>query len=246
MQRIISVEGVGDVVVSKRHNCVQIRLTVHPEKGLQMSIPFRVSYADAERFIFSHRDWIAETMKAQQQKGVRRKFTPQSHFTCRSTTLRFEPTSNQTRILYAKVNNFVVTVFYNPELVDFDLDTVQNFIKKVLLASMRKEAESILFPRVNEISQRTGLKFRKVSVGTAHTRWGTCSSRDEIILSCRLLLLPDYLIDFIILHELCHIAHKNHGAKFHALLDKLSGGMEDKYDKELKAWNGRILPDAES
>ena len=46
--------------------------------------------------------------------------------------------------------------------------------------------------------------------------------------------------------SLINIAHKNHGAKFHALLDKLSGGMEDKYDKELKSWNGRILPEVES
>jgi len=245
MQRTINVKGIGNVVVSKRHNCVQIRLTVNPEKGLQMSIPFRVSYSDAERFVFEHREWIVKTMEAQKQKGTKRIFTPQSHFTCRSTTLRFEPTDNQKRILYARVNNYVVTIFYNPEQVDFNLDTVQNFIKKVILASMRKEAEFVLYPRVEEISKRTGLMFRKISIGTAHTRWGTCSSHNDIILSCRLLLLPDYLIDFIILHELCHIAHKNHGEKFHALLDKLSGGKEKQYDDELKKCNGRILPEIE-
>lgn len=243
MQRIISVEGVGDVVVSKRRNCVQIRLTVHPEKGLQMSIPFRVSYADAERFIFSHRDWILKTLQTQKQKGVKSLFTPQSHFNCRSTTLRFATTDAQKRILSAKIVDHVVTVTYNPELVDFNLDAVQNFIKKVILASMQKEAENLLFPRVYEISNRTGLNFHKVSIGNAQTRWGTCSSRDDIILSCRLLLLPDYLIDFVILHELCHIAHKNHGPKFHALLDKLSGGKEAQYNKELKSYNGRILPE---
>ena len=243
MQRIISVEGVGEVVVSKRRNCVQMRLTVHPEKGLHLSIPFRVSYADAERFVFEHRDWIAETLHKLEQKGVKRIFTPNSHFTCRSTTLKFESTNAQKRILHARVVNHVVTIYYNPELVDFELEATQDFIKKVLLASMRKEAESVLYPRVNEISARSGLKFRKVSIGTAMTRWGSCSSHNDIILSCRLLLLPDPLIDFIILHELCHIAHKNHGPKFHELLNRLSGGREDLYDKELKGYNGRILPE---
>ena len=243
MQRIISVEGIGDVVVAKRRNCRLMRLTVHPEKGLHLSIPFRVSYSDAERFVFDHRDWIVKTLQEQKQKGVKRLFTPQTHFTCRSTKLQFSPTDAQKRILSARINNYVVTIFYNPELVDFNLDVVQNFIKKVILASMQKEAEKILFPRVDEISTRTGLTFRKVSIGNALTRWGTCSSQDDIILSCRLLLLPDYLIDFVILHELCHIAHKNHGPKFHALLDKLSEGKEARYDKELKSYNGRILPD---
>ncbi len=246
MQRIITVEGVGEVVVSKRRNCVQMRLTVHPEKGLHLSIPFRVSYADAERFVFEHRDWIRKTLQDQKQKGVKRLFTPQSHFTCRSTTLRFATTDAQKRILSAKIVNHVVTIYYNPQLVDFSLDTVQNFIKKVILASMQKEAEKLLFPRVDEISSRTGLSFRKVSIGNALTRWGTCSSQDDIILSCRLLLLPDYLVDFVILHELCHIAHKNHGPKFHELLNRLSGGREDLYDKELKGYNGRILPELKS
>jgi len=243
MQRTISVEGVGEVVVSKRRNSRSMRLTVHPEKGVHISIPFRVSYSDAERFVFEHRDWIIKTLQAQEQKGVKRLFTPQSHFTCRSTVLRFATTAAQKRILSAKINNHVVTVFYNPDLVDFNLDAVQNFIKRVILASMQKEAEKILFPRVEEISSRTGLTFRKISIGNALTRWGTCSSQDDIILSCRLLLLPDYLVDFVILHELCHIAHKNHGPKFHALLDRLSGGKETQYDKELKGYNGRILPE---
>lgn len=243
MQRTICVEGVGDVVVCKRRNCRQMRLTVHLEKGLQLSIPFRVSYADAERFVFEHSDWIAQTLQKQQCNGRKKIFTPQSHFTCRSTTLRFATTAATQRILSARINNYVVTVFYNPELVDFTLDTVQKFIKKVILASMQKEAEILLYPKAEEIARRTGLEFSRLSIGNAQTRWGTCSSKNEIILSCRLLLLPDHLIDFVILHELCHIAHKNHGPKFHELLNRLSGGKEELFDRELKSYTGRILPE---
>ena len=108
MQRIITVEGIGDVVVAKRRNCCSMRLTVHPEKGLHLSIPFRVSYSDAERFVFEHRDWIAKTLQEQKQKGVKRLFTPQSHFTCRSTKLQFSPTDAQKRILSARINNNIV------------------------------------------------------------------------------------------------------------------------------------------
>ena len=246
MQRTINVECIGNVIVSKRRNCVRMRLTVHPEKGVLLSIPFRVSYADAERFVIENREWIVKTIQVQKQKGTKRIFTPQSHFTCRSTMLRFVTNEAQKRILSAKINGYIVTISYNPELVDFKLDSVQKFIKKVILASMSKEAEAILLPKIAEISKRTGLKFNKVSIGNALTRWGSCSSRNEIILSCRLLLLPDHLIDFIILHELCHIAHKNHGPKFHALLEQLSGGMKSQYEKELKGFNGRILPDKEN
>ncbi len=245
MQKSIFVEGIGEVIVCKRRNCCQMRLTVHPEKGLRLSMPFRVSYADAERFVLEHREWILSTLKSQTDKNKKRIFTPESHFVCRKTTIRFVPTTSEKRILSASIENFVVTFSYNPQLVDFNLDAVQKFIKKVILASMRKEAELVLYPRVEAISKQTGLKCRKVSIGNALTRWGSCSSKDEIILSCRLLLLPDYLIDFIILHELCHIAEKNHGPRFHALLNKWSGGKEEIYDRELKGFNGRILPNVE-
>lgn len=246
MQRIITVEGIGDVVVSKRRNSRTMRLSVHPEKGLLLSIPFCVSYSDAERYVLESREWIAKTMEKQMQKGEKLLFTPKSQFNCRSTTLKFVATDSQNRILSAKINDFVVTVYYNPALVDFKLETVQKFIKKVILASMQMEAEKILFPRIEEISKRTGLTYRKVSIGNALTRWGSCSSNNDIILSCRLLLLPDHLVDFIILHELCHIAQLNHGPKFHELLNKLSNGKAPQYEKEIKGYVGRILPENDS
>lgn len=243
MQRIITVEGIGDVAVSKRRNSRTMRLSVHPEKGLLLSIPFCVSFADAERYVLESREWIAKTLQRQKQKGERHLFTPQSHFNCRSTTLMFATTDSRSKILSAKINDYVVTVTYNPQLVDFKLDKVQTFIKKAIITSMQMEAEKLLFPRIDEISKRTGLTFRKVSIGNALTRWGSCSSNKDIILSCRLLMLPDHLVDFIILHELCHIAQMNHGPKFHELLYKLSDGKAPQYEKELKGYIGRILPE---
>ncbi|MBO4601772.1 MAG: M48 family metallopeptidase, partial [Salinivirgaceae bacterium] len=52
--------------------------------------------------------------------------------------------------------------------------------------------------------------------------------------------LPEYLSDFVILHELCHTVHKNHGPKFHQLLDTLVGGHEKQLDKELNKYKIQI------
>jgi len=51
--------------------------------------------------------------------------------------------------------------------------------------------------------------------------------------------LPEYLSDFIILHELCHTIHKNHGVQFHELLSKISGN-EKILNKELKKYSSQI------
>lgn len=243
MLQVLFVEGIGNVTVCKRRNCRSMRLTISPEKGLLLSIPFSVSYANAERFVVDNKQWIENTLNKQIASGKKKLFTPESKFHCRQTLLSFHTTNDTKKILTARIKDYNVIITYNPQYVDFSLLGVQKFIKKVLLVSMQKEAEIVLFQRVKALSEQTNLHFTKVSIGNAKSRWGSCNTRDEIILSCRLLLLPDYLIDFIILHELCHIVHKNHGEEFHKLLNSLVQGKEQDYDKELKKYNGSLLPD---
>jgi predicted metal-dependent hydrolase len=65
------------------------------------------------------------------------------------------------------------------------------------------------------------------------TRWGSCSEKNNINLNVNLVLLPDELIDYAILHELVHTRVKNHSKRFWAELDKLVGDAK-KNDKKLK------------
>lgn len=65
------------------------------------------------------------------------------------------------------------------------------------------------------------------------SKWGSCTARGDINLSLYLMMLPDELIDFVLLHELCHTVHHNHSAQFHALLDRLCEGNEKALSKQL-------------
>lgn len=78
----------------------------------------------------------------------------------------------------------------------------------------RKEARNVLVKRLDEIAQRHGYRYNRVSIRNQKTRWGSCSSQNNISLNMKLTQLPDELRDFIILHELVHTKVKNHGNKF--------------------------------
>ncbi|MBO5971833.1 MAG: DUF45 domain-containing protein [Alistipes sp.] len=101
---------------------------------------------------------------------------------------------------------------------------------------LRKEARKVLPPLVAELASRHGFCYTSLRISSAHTRWGSCSGNNGISLSLFLMLLPDHLREFVILHELCHTHHHNHSAPFHTLLNSLTEGREKALNKELKAY----------
>ena len=101
---------------------------------------------------------------------------------------------------------------------------------------LREEAHKTLPTLVAELASRHGFCYTSLRISSAHTRWGSCSGNNGISLSLFLILLPDYLREFVILHELCHTHHHNHSVAFHTLLNSLTEGREKALNKELKAY----------
>lgn len=92
--------------------------------------------------------------------------------------------------------------------------------KNPRIEALRKEAKSVLPQRLEELATEHGFKYNRVAIKNAKTRWGSCSFRNNINLNMHLTRLDDDLIDYVILHELCHTVEKNHSARFWALLQK--------------------------
>ena len=82
-------------------------------------------------------------------------------------------------------------------------------------------AVAILQNRLRELACRHGFQYKKIGVRKQKTRWGSCSVDNCISLNVRLALLPDELMDYVIIHELVHTRVKNHGATFWQELERL-------------------------
>ncbi len=84
--------------------------------------------------------------------------------------------------------------------------------------TLRREARAAIPPRVDHYAGRMGLSPASVKITSARTRFGSCSGKNALCFSYRLMLYPPEAIDYVIVHELAHIAHKNHQAGFYALI----------------------------
>ena len=73
--------------------------------------------------------------------------------------------------------------------------------------------------RLAELASRYGFVYNRVAIKHNSTNWGSCSSKNNINLNLNIVRLPSVLRDYILLHELCHLRHHDHGEGFHLLLE---------------------------
>ena len=86
---------------------------------------------------------------------------------------------------------------------------------------LKLRAEKIICPKVDYYASLLGLYPEKVGFTSAKTRFGSCSAKNSINFSCFLVLYPDEAIDYVVVHELCHIKEKNHSPRFYALVSSV-------------------------
>ena len=111
-------------------------------------------------------------------------------------------------------------------------------IKRLLYQGYKNEAE-IVFPGILKTVlsrfEEQGFKPSGLIIRTMKRRWGSCSNKGIITLSTELIKLHDIYIEYVIIHELCHLKHHNHGAGFYKLLSELSPEWKE-VRKNLKAY----------
>ncbi len=102
------------------------------------------------------------------------------------------------------------------------------------------KAQDELFNRLDYFSDKDNLPYNKVKFRCQKTKWGSCSSQNNISLNINIAWLTMELQDYILLHELVHTRIKNHSKKFWAELDRFVGGRAKLLHKDLKGCRMRV------
>lgn len=89
------------------------------------------------------------------------------------------------------------------------------------IQEMRREALPFLRQRAEVYAPLAGVTFGKLSVRAQRTRWGSCNQRGDLSFNCLLMLAPPEVIDYVVVHELCHIRQMNHGPRFWAAVEEV-------------------------
>lgn len=225
-----TLEGIEfSVVFSSRRT---IGISVLPDASVTVRAPFFTSGRTIEKIIKEKSGWIKKHRdNYRNNPPVRggRSFTDGEilHFRGRALTLRTLKSPKQ----YVKQYGETIDAGLKEPS---DSEAVRRLIEKWF----RIEAGHLLPQLFSETLTRHGFyDFRPAGlvIRTMKRRWGSCSSKGIITLSSELVRLPDNLIEYVIIHELCHLKHHNHGSGYYRLLGEICP-MYKEYRKMLRRY----------
>ncbi len=239
-RKILNIPEIGEIILERKSGQRTIRLRINPSTGIFVSIPPLVSDREAKKFVINNIDWLKDKISKIEANNQETAFTKDSIFISRFHSLSFD-SDNQSGVLGKIEDDGTIRVSVAKD-VDIGDKSFQKFLENVILNALLKEAHEYLPPRFSNIADKHGFSYRSLDIGKAGKILGSCKSTNDIRLSCRLMLLPDELIDYVLIHELCHTVHKNHGPKFKELLNQCTDGKMKELEKKLKKHSTKIVP----
>ena len=235
-EKILQHQELGTLLLKKSKRVRRLSIAVTPDKGVVVTMPYYVSYTEAEAFINEKKDWIKKAKnKVEQKKTV---FDNYTEFTTRLRKLKLIP-EDRTNV-HLKVTDEFMQVHY-PKTVPLSHPAVQEVIRTCVEHTWKIEAHELLPNRIRELAAKWGFTYKQLKIKANRSNWGSCTYDNIINLSLHLMRMPDELVDYVILHELCHTIHKNHGREFWRLLDSVTGGQARQLSKRTQQYNPRVI-----
>ncbi|HHU32947.1 MAG: M48 family metallopeptidase [Zhaonellaceae bacterium] len=100
-------------------------------------------------------------------------------------------------------------------------EAVRDQAKKYIIGWYKEEAKKVLNERVKFFALQEGIAYQKVKITSASRRWGSCSSKGNLNFTWKLVMTPLDIIDYVVVHELCHLEFLNHSREFWAKVERI-------------------------
>jgi len=203
------IQGSGfsaEVVRTDRRKTVAIK--VHSGK-VSIVVPKSTSTAKIEALVERKAEWIREKLRLQEQYQP---LKPKAYvsgesfpYLGRNYRLRVEtgPTGRAT------LNNGSLVV-----QVPATVRKQAQYIRKAIVEWYRDCATEKLYEKVEQYARIVGVTPLSVAIKTYKARWGSCSRKGDIRFNWKLIMAPDRIVDYVVVHELCHIHHHNHSPQY--------------------------------
>lgn len=230
MEKEVFIEGIGMVTFRQSPKARHYSLKISKGKVLAV-MPVGGNEALMRRFINENRARIETALVKHPERPPLDESTD-----LRATTFRVRICRSERKDFRMRLQDEVLSVEC-PSETCFSDTKVQELLRSMIERALRHEAKRLLPDRLSGLAGHYGFCFNEVKINNSKSHWGSCTSRKNINLSLSLMLLPWHLVDYVLLHELCHTVEMSHNDRFWALMDKVTDGRALALRRELKGYH---------
>lgn len=180
-----------------------IMLEISDRATLIVKAPLYVSDEEIYEVINKHSKWINKKIEIlkKEEKILKKDFISKEFFLYLGESFRLFLINKQKEAL-----KFDQAFYLRKDM--------EPYSREIFIKWYKKEAKRFISERVIYYSNITGIKFNKLRITSAKKRWGSCSYNGNLNFTYRLIMAPIFVIDYVVVHELCHIVEHNHSEKF--------------------------------
>jgi len=222
-----------DVFFAKNNRAKRYIIRILPDQTVRVTIPKYGNQKEAQKFLNEH----INSLQRQIEENTRLFFEINKNYPSKYFNIKILNTNLNELTVDSIKQNVIIKI---PKSKEIKSKEVQEYIYYIIEQVLRNEAKRYIPKRVVELASEYKLKFSDIKINSAKTRWGSCSSINNLNFSLYLMQLPYELIDYVILHELSHTIHKNHSISFYELLNHLAKGKHKILNKKLSHFSPRI------
>ena len=219
-----STEFKKPIVISRKNNIRRLSLKVCRITGeISINAPKFLSESEIYKFYYLNRNWI----HIQINQCLVPKIVKEGLFL---------PVEGNLYEIVVKKSCSKIKIFENNQIcIPKNISNIGKELQTFLL----EYCKSVMIPIILKKSNLIQKKIKKISFKDTKSRWGSCSSTGSIMLNWRLIMVPPSVYNYVIIHEIAHLVHMNHGPLFWKLVQELSPNYSK--DKEWLKKNGREI-----
>jgi len=220
MTDLIQIPSSPDIIFRRSRRAIRMRLQIDREGKVTLVAPWFSREGEIQSFVARHQSWVQKHIgKIESQRQLR----PAPRYRTGDTFYYFgEPLVLE--IFPSPLKRPTIKIQKDHMRITLHRDIGKNegvvAAKKTVEQFYRKKAEEVIRDRLEHFNVHYGFRFHRVAFRDQKSRWGSCSRAGNLNFNWRLIMAPIEVIDFVVVHELCHLKEMNHSHRFWALVEE--------------------------